>query len=158
MRICAGLAGERAGGRGRGEERCRAGPRRGPGRVLVVSGRAHPGRRWLVPASLVLVLAWVAGCTGSPPAATGSPSAATGSSGGGHLAFAARTLLASRGRLVDRPVQSGGCGRRPPVRPGTTAQLTVAVPPAAAAGAHRRSYLLHVPADYAPGTPTPLIL
>jgi polyhydroxybutyrate depolymerase len=59
---------------------------------------------------------------------------------------------------VDRPVASGGCGHRPLVRPGITARLTVAVPPAAAAGTRRRSYLLHVPAHYASGHPAPLVL
>ena len=56
---------------------------------------------------------------------------------------------------MDRPAESGGCDRRPLVRPGTTAQLTVLVPPAAAAGTRRRSYLLHVPAHYASGHLTP---
>jgi len=108
-------------------------------------------RIWRALMCVVLCSAWVAGCTASPPAGRSSPR-------GEHTALAGRGLLASRGRLVDRPVQSGGCGRRPAVQPGTTALLTVAVPPATATGARRRSYLLHVPAHYAAGQPAPLIL
>jgi polyhydroxybutyrate depolymerase len=108
-------------------------------------------RGWASLMSLVLCAALVAGCTTSSPTGVGSPR-------GEQPALADRALLASRDRLVDRPVESGGCGRRPMVRPGTTAPLTVAVPPAAAAGAHRRTYLLHVPAGYGSGHLTPLIL
>ena len=44
------------------------------------------------------------------------------------------------------------------MRPGTTARLLVAVPPASAAGHRTRSYWLHVPASYRPGRPVPLVL
>ncbi len=92
----------------------------------------------------------LAACTGPHPAGQRS----AGPSGGP----AAGALLASPGRLVDRPVASSGCGRRPLVSPGTTARLAVAVPPASSAGARTRSYWLHVPRHYAPGRPTPLVL
>jgi polyhydroxybutyrate depolymerase len=113
--------------------------------------RMRLGRGWPTLVSLVLCTAWAAGCTASSPAGMSPPR-------GEQQAVAGRALLASRDRLLDRPVESGGCGRRPLVRPGTTARLTVAVPPAAAAGTRRRSYLLHVPARYASGHPTPLVL
>src|SRR5579859_7669598 len=85
----------------------------------------------------------LAACTGGKPAA---PVRAAVGLGGP----AAMSLLAAPGRLVDRPVVSTGCGHHPAVRPGTTALLRVAVPPAAAAGARQREFRLHVPADYDP--------
>jgi len=93
----------------------------------------------------------LAACTGGKPAA---PVRAAVGLGGP----AAMSLLAAPGRLVDRPVVSTGCGHHPAVRPGTTALLRVAVPPAAAAGARQREFRLHVPADYDPRRPVPLVL
>jgi polyhydroxybutyrate depolymerase len=62
------------------------------------------------------------------------------------------------GSLIDRPIASTGCGHRAGIQPGTTAQLTVAVPPARAAGASHRSYWLHVPHGYSASRLTPLVL
>jgi len=93
----------------------------------------------------------LAGCTGAHPASQESRKP-------GQAAPATGTLPASAGRLVDEPVASTGCGRRPAVRPGSTARLTVAVPPASAAGARRRTLWLHVPAQYVAGHRTPLVL
>ena len=70
----------------------------------------------------------------------------------------ARALLGAPARVIDAPVSSTGCQARPGVRPGTTARLLVAVPPASAAGRRTRSYWLHVPASYRPGRPVPLVL
>lgn len=100
--------------------------------------------------SLEACVALLAGCTATPPA--GQPP------GLEHGGPTARSLLASAARLVDRPVSSSGCGRRPSVRPGTTARFTVAVPPASAAGARMRRYWLHVPAHYTSTRSTPLVL
>jgi polyhydroxybutyrate depolymerase len=93
----------------------------------------------------------IAACTG--PVAAGHPSQGQSLSGP-----AARSLLPFPGRLVDQPVSSSDCGHQGSVRPGTTAQLTVAVPPSSAAGARTRDYWLHVPADYTPSRRMPLVL
>ncbi|MBV9208929.1 MAG: hypothetical protein JO037_26760 [Actinobacteria bacterium] len=93
----------------------------------------------------------LAACTaGQPPA--GSPPAA------GPGAPAAGPLLAAPGRLVDRPVTSSGCGRRPAIQPGVTGLTRVGVPAAAAGGARWRVSWLHVPARYDPVRPAPLVL
>lgn len=111
---------------------------------------------WLAALAVGLALA---GCTGSNQ---GTPNRATPSTlppgTAAPSAPGAGSLLAFPGRLVDRPVASSGCGRRPAVRPGATHVLSVAVPPARAAGARRRVYWLHVPAGYSPGRPAPLVL
>lgn len=73
-------------------------------------------------------------------------------------ALAPVVLHSSPDHLVDRPVASGGCGRHPAIRPGTTALVTVAVPPASAAGARYRSYWLHVPVHYSAAREVPLVL
>ena len=108
----------------------------------------HAGRR-LLPAVLSL---FVASCTGGHPPAHPSapPPAVTGPAAG--------ALTAEPGRLIDQPVSSSGCGHQPLVRPGTTALQRVSVPPAAAAGARQRMFWLHVPVDYRPGHPVPLVL
>jgi hypothetical protein len=49
-----------------------------------------------------------------------------------------------------RRIDSAGCGRRPPVRPGRSADLEVRADPVLSAGATRRSYRLHVPTGYRP--------
>ena len=101
----------------------------------------------------------LAACTGQPPAQPPAQSPIRHPSAGRSLSEpAARSLLPFPGRLVDQPVSSTGCGHPGTVRPGTTAQLTVAVPPWSADGARTRDYWLHVPADYAPGRRTPLVL
>jgi polyhydroxybutyrate depolymerase len=62
------------------------------------------------------------------------------------------------GPYADRRLASAGCGRRPPVRSGRSAGLAVPADPALAAGARHRAYLVHVPAGYRPGSPTPAVL
>jgi polyhydroxybutyrate depolymerase len=57
-----------------------------------------------------------------------------------------------------RRVDSAGCGRPPPVRPGRSADVEVKADPAVSAGATRRSYRLHVPAGYRPGRAVPAVL
>jgi hypothetical protein len=52
-----------------------------------------------------------------------------------------------------RRVDSQGCGRRPPVRPGRSGDLEVAADPALSAGAERRGYRVHVPTGYRHGRP-----
>jgi polyhydroxybutyrate depolymerase len=62
------------------------------------------------------------------------------------------------GPYADRQLASAGCGRRPPGRPGRSVGLAVPAEPALAAGARHRAYLVHVPAGYRPGSPTPAVL
>jgi hypothetical protein len=57
-----------------------------------------------------------------------------------------------------RRVDSKGCGRRPPVRPGRSGELEVPADPAVSAGATRRTYLVHVPAGYRPDRAVPAVL
>jgi polyhydroxybutyrate depolymerase len=57
-----------------------------------------------------------------------------------------------------RRVDSQGCGRRPPVRPGRSGELELRADPALSAGATRRSYRLHVPAGYRPDRAVPAVL
>lgn len=51
-----------------------------------------------------------------------------------------------------------GCGKPSPVAVGTTLQQTVAVDSSVNLGATTRSYLLHVPTNYQPQLPLPLVL
>jgi polyhydroxybutyrate depolymerase len=62
------------------------------------------------------------------------------------------------GPYADRPLAGAGCGKRPPGRPGRSFGLNVPADPALAAGARSRGYLVHVPAGYRPGSPTPAVL
>jgi polyhydroxybutyrate depolymerase len=57
-----------------------------------------------------------------------------------------------------RRIDSQGCGRRPPIRPGRSGELEVAADPAVSAGATRRTYLVHVPAGYRPDRAVPAVL
>jgi polyhydroxybutyrate depolymerase len=57
-----------------------------------------------------------------------------------------------------RRVDSAGCGRPPPVRPGRSGDVEIRADPAVSAGATRRSYRLHVPAGYRPGRAVPAVL
>jgi polyhydroxybutyrate depolymerase len=61
-------------------------------------------------------------------------------------------------RDPSRRVDSAGCGRRPPIRPGRSGDLEVAADPALSAGAERRSYRVHVPTGYRQGRPAPAVL
>lgn len=57
------------------------------------------------------------------------------------------------------PVASSpGCGMPSPISPGVTAEQTVAVDPQVELGYSTRTYLLHVPTDYQPQLPLPLVL
>jgi polyhydroxybutyrate depolymerase len=55
-------------------------------------------------------------------------------------------------------IDSEGCGRRPPVRPGRSGDLEVPADPLLSAGAERRGYRVHVPAGYRPDRPAPAVL
>jgi polyhydroxybutyrate depolymerase len=57
-----------------------------------------------------------------------------------------------------RRVDSEGCGRRPPVRPGRSGELELPADPAISAGATRRTYRVHVPTGYRPGRAVPAVL
>lgn len=104
------------------------------------------------PAAVAFAVCSVIAAACTTPGHVGRTSAAQP---GGPGAGAQRSSPAS---LVDRPVASMGCSRRPGVRPGATAQLTVAVAPASAAGAGHRSYWLHVPRSYSASGVMPLVL
>ena len=59
---------------------------------------------------------------------------------------------------IDHPVATTGCGQVPPVAPGSSAQQSVAVNPAADEGYTSRTYIIHVPTGYDAQRPTPLLL
>jgi polyhydroxybutyrate depolymerase len=61
-------------------------------------------------------------------------------------------------RDPDRRIDSQGCARRPPVRPGRSGNLGVPADPALSAGATRRGYRVHVPTGYRQGRPVPAVL
>jgi polyhydroxybutyrate depolymerase len=82
------------------------------------------------------------------------PAAATATFIGGLPAPPA----AKAGRDPARPVPSGGCGRQPPARPGRSTDLEIKADPAVSAGSTRRSYRVHVPANYRPGRAGPAVL
>jgi polyhydroxybutyrate depolymerase len=69
-----------------------------------------------------------------------------------------RPPAAAAARDPSRRVDSAGCGRRPPIRPGRSQDLEVAADPALSAGAKRRGYRVHVPTGYRPGRPEPAVL
>jgi len=56
------------------------------------------------------------------------------------------------GAIRDSPVPSTGCGKSSPVPAGRSTAQTLT------SGGVRRDYLLHVPADYDPARPRPLVL
>jgi polyhydroxybutyrate depolymerase len=59
---------------------------------------------------------------------------------------------------ADRSTESRGCGRPPPLRRGTSRDLTVATDPALAGGATQRTYRVHLPAGYRPAAAVPALL
>jgi polyhydroxybutyrate depolymerase len=65
---------------------------------------------------------------------------------------------AKAARDLARRVDSTGCGRRPPVRPGRSADLELKADPVVSAGSTRRTYRLHVPAGYRPDRAVPAVL
>ncbi|GAA2716327.1 alpha/beta hydrolase family esterase [Actinoplanes palleronii] len=67
----------------------------------------------------------------------------------GQAAWAATP---SPGKVIDRPVPTTGCGKRPPVPAGVATTRTVV------SGGISRTYLLHLPAGYRPGRATPVVL
>ena len=100
---------------------------------------------------LAVVVLAVTACTSSPHA----PSAKTSA---GSPGAAGTVPHSSQTTLTNRPVPSAGCGHAPSIRPGTTGQLTVTVPPATAQGQRQRVLELHVPPGYNPRIAIPLIL
>ena len=115
-----------------------------------MGGRGQSRVTWPVAVSFAVCSVIVVACTA--PGHVGRTSAVQP---GGPAPGA---LWSSGVGLVDRQVASMGCGRRPGVRPGATARLTVAVAPASAAGAGHRSYWLHVPRSYSASRVMPLVL
>jgi polyhydroxybutyrate depolymerase len=127
--------------------------------VSTTSWRPALGR-----AVLVLVLATGVGtvaCTGTGPGASGPAASTPAPSGsaapvGGAAPAGDTSATAAPGTgpatVTDASVASTGCGRPAPVPPGhsTTQTLT--------SGGVRRDYLLHLPADYDPARPRPLVL
>jgi polyhydroxybutyrate depolymerase len=57
-----------------------------------------------------------------------------------------------------RRITSEGCGRRPPVRPGSSGELELESDPVVSVGATRRTYRLHVPTGYRPDGAVPAVL
>lgn len=55
-------------------------------------------------------------------------------------------------KIIDRPVRTTGCGKPSPAPGG------VPVPRTITSGGLSRTYLLHLPADYRPGRPLPVVL
>jgi len=66
--------------------------------------------------------------------------------------------VAKVARDPGRRVDSSGCGRPPPARPGRSVDLEIKADPATSAGSTRRTYPLHVPAGYRPGRAVPAVL
>jgi polyhydroxybutyrate depolymerase len=82
------------------------------------------------------------------------PAAATASFSGALPAPPVGTAARDPARRVD----SAGCGRRPPGRPGRSVDLEVKADPVVSAGATRRAYRVHVPAGYDQDRPAPVVL
>jgi hypothetical protein len=82
------------------------------------------------------------------------PAAATATFSGSLPAPPATATARDPSRRVD----SEGCGRRPPIRPGRSGDLELPADPAVSAGATRRTYRVHVPAGYRPDRAAPAVL
>jgi polyhydroxybutyrate depolymerase len=61
-------------------------------------------------------------------------------------------------KLVDRPVPTTGCGKVSPIKPGSSANQSIAVDPAVSNGNLERSYLVHVPTGYERTRPVAVVL
>jgi polyhydroxybutyrate depolymerase len=59
---------------------------------------------------------------------------------------------------INHAVPTTGCGLRSEVRPGSSADLTIAMNPAVAEGNRTRIYRLHVPLNYNPHSPIAVVL
>lgn len=68
------------------------------------------------------------------------------------VAIAGLVAPPAEARVLDAPTPSIGCGQAAPVQPDETVSRTVV------SGGITREYLLHLPADYRPWRPTPLVL
>lgn len=77
--------------------------------------------------------------------------AALGALAAGLLATPAAAHRKPAG-IVDRPIPTVGCFRRPTGTPGVSAEHTIV------SGGLSRSYILHLPADYRPGRPLPVVM
>ena len=82
------------------------------------------------------------------------PAAATATFSGSLPAPPATATARDPSRRVD----SEGCGRRPPIRPGRSGDLELPADPEVSAGATRRTYRVHVPAGYRPDRAAPAVL
>src|ERR1051326_5086065 len=91
-----------------------------------------------------LLLVFLTGCGHQ----AGLPANALGN--GGSAARAAEPMI--QGGVVNAPVPTTGCGKVPPVAPGSTAMDMVV------SNHLRRMYLLHVPLGYDSHQLTPLVL
>jgi len=119
--------------------------------VNTTSWRSGLGRAVLVLVTGVVAVACTS--TGGTPAGP-SGSTPAGPSGGTPATSGSASAAAppSTGRIADAPVPSTGCGRPAPVALGRTTAQTLT------SGGLRRDYLLHLPADYDPARPRPLVL
>lgn len=59
---------------------------------------------------------------------------------------------------VNHPVTTTGCRQTPPVKPGTSATITIAASPAVSHGNRTRTYVVHVPITYQDTQPYAVIL
>jgi polyhydroxybutyrate depolymerase len=85
----------------------------------------------------------------------------SGCGNGGNVLTATPTTTSSSGTaspstsdggIVNVPLATTGCGKAPPIAPGTSADATLT------SGGRQRTYRLHVPAGYDPRQMTPMVL
>lgn len=62
------------------------------------------------------------------------------------------------GSVMNMPIPTTGCGKVPPVTPGTSANQTIASYPAVSRGHTTRTYTVHIPAMYKPDHPEAVVL
>lgn len=70
----------------------------------------------------------------------------------GLLLFPSAGAASVAGGTINHPVPTAGCDLEPPVVPGQTTDQTLE------SGGYTRHYLLHLPDDYTPDEPLPLVL
>lgn len=102
------------------------------------------------PALLVLVVltwSWIlAGCNNASPSS---------------IQIQARTPEVTPSlpdQLVDKPLPTTGCGKRPLIQPGSSRNQNIAVNPAVSKGSSQRSYLVHLPVGYNGMQPMAVVL
>src|SRR5260370_312739 len=78
--------------------------------------------------------------------------AALGALVAGLIATPAAAQHEPAGGIVDHPIPTVGCFRRTTATPGVSQEHTIV------SGGLSRSYILHLPADYRPGRPLPVVM